>query len=122
MLFRLIARLQLYCPSLLYHSKYDSFRHILYKISKKIAKVKRPRFGTSDLFCKNIFALFNSYLFIILFQQALTINCHKIQYDDAVLLSFAEYVYNADSYDNRRMFRISLFSTPKNLHNQDNDY
>ena len=55
MLFRLTARLQLYSLSLLYHSKYDNFRHILYKISEKIAKVKRPRFGTSDLFCKIFF-------------------------------------------------------------------
>ena len=50
----LIITQSFYCPSLLYHSKYDSFRHILYKISKKIAKVKRPRFGASNLFCKNI--------------------------------------------------------------------
>ena len=51
--FRLTARLQIYCLIILYLSKYDNLRHILYKISLKVATVKCPRLGTSDRFCKS---------------------------------------------------------------------
>ena len=71
-LFRLTARLQIYCSIILYHSKYDNPRHILYKISLKMAKVKCPRLGTSDRFFAKIllypfsnFYALSSYFYII---------------------------------------------------------